>query len=154
MYTYISHQSSGSGRIVDSETSQFEPNHTDQVSQLCTCSSLCSERSRREGTEFSGHESVTFLHSKVTKISMFFIQVSIKSHRREIWFFFLKMRIFNQHKYRHFLNFSTRAFNYYKSKYAECLCVAHALRAKVVNFEINYLGVGTVGKYEINLAYK
>ena len=47
-------------------------------------SSFGSERSRREGTELSGHESVTFTRLKVTKLSMSFIRVSIKLHRAEI----------------------------------------------------------------------
>ena len=68
--------------------------------------------------------------------------------------FFSKMYIFKQHKYRHFLNFSTRAFNCYKLKCGECLCIAHELRVKIVNFDINYLCIGTVEKFEINLAYK
>ena len=46
-------------------------------------SSFCSEQSRTERTELSGHESVTFMRLKVTKISMFFVQVSIKLHRGE-----------------------------------------------------------------------
>ena len=53
--------------------------------------------------------------------------------------FFSKIYIFKQYKYRHFLNFSTRAFNYYKLKCGECLCIAHELRVKIVNFDINYL---------------
>ena len=68
--------------------------------------------------------------------------------------FLSKICIFKQHKYRHFSNFSTRAFNYYKLKYGECLCIAHELRVKVVNFDINYLRIGTVKKFEINLALK
>ena len=32
--------------------------------------------------------------------------------------------------------------------------MVHALRATVVNFDINYLRVGTVAKSEINLTYK
>ena len=38
-----------------------------------------------------------------------------------------------------FLNSPTRAFNYYKLKCGECLCIAHELRVKIVNFDINYL---------------
>ena len=68
--------------------------------------------------------------------------------------FFSKIYIFKQHKYRHFLNFSTRAFNYYKLKYGEYLRIARELRVKIVNFDINYLCIGTVEKFEINLAYK
>ena len=68
--------------------------------------------------------------------------------------FFSKIYIFKQHKYRHFLNLSTRAFNYYKLKCGECLCIVHELRVKIVNFDINYLCIGTVEKFEINLPYK
>ena len=68
--------------------------------------------------------------------------------------FFFKIYIFKQHKYRHFLNFSTRAFNYYKLKCGEYLCIAHELRVKIVNFDINYLCIGTVEKFEINLECK
>ena len=68
--------------------------------------------------------------------------------------FFSKICIFKQHKYRHFLKFSTRAFNYYKLKCGECLCLAHELRVKVINFDINYLRISTVKKFEINLGYK
>ena len=67
--------------------------------------------------------------------------------------FFSKICIVKQHKYRHFLNFSTRAFNYYKLKCEERLCIVHELRVKVVNFDINYLSISTVEKFEINLAY-
>ena len=35
-----------------------------------------------------------------------------------------------------------------------CLCIAHTLRAKVVNLDINYLCIDTVAKFEINLAYQ
>ena len=65
--------------------------------------------------------------------------------------FFSKIYIFKQHK---FFNFSTRAFNYYKRKCGEYLRIDHELRVKIVNFDINYLCIGTVGKFEINLAYK
>ena len=41
-----------------------------------------------------------------------------------------------------------------KLKCGECLCIAHELRVKIVNFNINYLCIGTVEKFEINLAYK
>ena len=68
--------------------------------------------------------------------------------------FFSKIYIFKQHKYRHSLNFSTRALNYYKLKCEEYLCIAYELHVKIVNFDINYLCVGTVEKFEINLAYK
>ena len=68
--------------------------------------------------------------------------------------FFIKIGIFKQHNYRNFKKFSTRAFNYYKLKSGECLCIAHELRVKVVNFDINYLSMGPVEKFEINLAYK
>ena len=68
--------------------------------------------------------------------------------------FFSKIYIFKQHKYRHFLNFSTRPFNYYKLQCREYLCTAYELRVKIVNFDINYLCIGTVEKLEINLAYK
>ena len=68
--------------------------------------------------------------------------------------FFSKIYIFKQHKYRHFLNFSTRAFNYYKLKCEEWLRIAHELLFKIVNFDINYLCIGTIEKFEINLAYK
>ena len=71
---------------------------------------------------------------------------------RDLMFFLIY--IFKQHKYRHFLNFSTRAFNYYKLKCGECLCISHELRVKIVNFDINYLCIGTIEKSEINLAYK
>ena len=67
---------------------------------------------------------------------------------------FSKMYIFKQHEYRHFLNFSTRAFNYYKLKCGEYLCIAYQLRVKRVNFDINYLWIRTVEKFEINLANK
>ena len=67
---------------------------------------------------------------------------------------FSKIYIFKQHKYRHFSNFSTRAFNYYKLKCGEYLCIAHELRVKIVNFDINYLCIGTVEKFKINLARK
>ena len=46
-----------------------------------------------------------------------------------------------------FLNFFTKALNNYKLKYGECLCTAHALRATVVNLDINYLRGGTVVKF-------
>ena len=68
--------------------------------------------------------------------------------------FFSKIYIFKQHKYSHFLNFSTRAFNYYKLKCGECLGIAHELRVKIVDFDTNYLFIGTVEKFGINLAYK
>ena len=68
--------------------------------------------------------------------------------------FFSKNFIFKQHKYLHFLNFSTRAFNYYKLKCGECLCIAHELRVKIVNFDINYLCIGMVEKFLIDLLYK
>ena len=68
--------------------------------------------------------------------------------------FFSKIYIFKRHKYRHFLNFSIRAFNYYKLKCKEYLCIAHEWRVKIVDFDINYLCIGTVEKFEINLAYK
>ena len=68
--------------------------------------------------------------------------------------FFSKIYILKQHKYRHFSNFCARAFNYYKLKCGECLCIAHELRVKTVNFDINYLCIGSVEKFEINLAYK
>ena len=68
--------------------------------------------------------------------------------------FFSKICIFKQHKYRHFLNFSSRAFNHYKLQCGECLCVAHELRVKVVNIDINYLIIGPVEKFGINLAYQ
>ena len=42
---------------------------------------------------------------------------------------------------------------YYKLKYRECLCIAHELRIKVVNFDINFLRIGPVEKFEIILAY-
>ena len=31
---------------------------------------------------------------------------------------------------------------------------AHAMRLEVVNFDLNHLRIGTVAKFEINLAYK
>ena len=68
--------------------------------------------------------------------------------------FFSKIYIFKHHKYPHFFNFSTRAFNYYKLKCGGCLCIAHEFRVKIVNFDINYLCIGTIEKFEINLAYK
>ena len=68
--------------------------------------------------------------------------------------FFSKIYIFKQHKYRHFLNCCTRAFNYYKLKCEKYLCIAHELRVEIVNFDINYLCIGTVEKFEINLACK
>ena len=68
--------------------------------------------------------------------------------------FFSKNYIFKQHKYRQFLDFSTRAFNYLKLKCGVYLCIAHELRVKIVNFDINYLCIGTVEKFEINLAYE
>ena len=77
-------------------------------------------------------------------------------HKSAWWrdlMFFSKIYIFKQHKYRHSLNFSTSAFNYYKFKCEECLYIAHELRVKIVNSDINYLCIGTVEKFEINLAY-
>ena len=68
--------------------------------------------------------------------------------------FFSKIYIFNSTNAYIFLNFSTRAFNYYKLKCGEYLCIAHELRVKIVNFDINYLCIGTVEKFKINLAYK
>ena len=68
--------------------------------------------------------------------------------------FFSKICIFKEHKYRNVLNFSTRAFNYYKLKCGECLYIAHELRVKVINCDINYISIGLVKKFEINLAYK
>ena len=68
--------------------------------------------------------------------------------------FLSKIYIFKQHKYRQFLNFSPRTFYYYKLKCGECLGIAHKLRVKIVNFDINYVCIGTVEKFEINLAYK
>ena len=38
--------------------------------------------------------------------------------------------------------------------YGAYLCIAHELRVKIVNFDINYLCIGTVEKFEINLACK
>ena len=35
-----------------------------------------------------------------------------------------------------------------------CPWIALELRVKTVNFHINYLCIGTVEKFEINLAYK
>ena len=43
---------------------------------------------------------------------------------------------------------------YYKLKRGECLCIAHELRVKVVNCDINYLSISPIEKFEINLAYK
>ena len=43
---------------------------------------------------------------------------------------------------------------YYKLKCGECRFVAHELRVKIVNFDINYLCIGRVEKFEINLGYK
>ena len=68
--------------------------------------------------------------------------------------FFSKIYNFKQHKYRNFLNFSTRKFNYYELKCGECLCIAHDLRVKILRFDINYLCIGTVQQFEINLADK
>ena len=68
--------------------------------------------------------------------------------------FFSKICIFKQHKQRNFFNFSTGAFNDYKFKCRKCLCIAHELRVKVVNFDINYFRIDPVEKFEINLAYK
>ena len=64
--------------------------------------------------------------------------------------FFSKIYIFKQHKYRHSSIISTRAFNYYKLKCGDRLCIAHESRVKIVNFDINYLCIGTVEKFEIN----
>ena len=43
---------------------------------------------------------------------------------------------------------------YYKLKYGEFLCIVPELRVKVFNFNINYLSIGQVKKFEINLVYK
>ena len=85
---------------------------------------------------------------------MFFIRLSIKLHGGEILCFFSKICIFKHHEYRNFFNFFTRAFNYYKLKCEEYLCIAHELRVKVVKFDINYLRIGPVEKFKINLAYE
>ena len=69
---------------------------------------------------------------------MFSFRVSIKLHRLIL---FLR-------------DWYLKAFNYYGLKYGECLQISHASRAKVVNFDINYLGANTVTKLKINLAYK
>ena len=98
----------------------------------------CSKRSSREGTVMTNHESVTFIRLQVTKISLFFVRLSIILHRRE--------------RERNFFYFSTRAFNSYKLiYYGECLYIAHALRVKVANFDINYRRIGTLRKKMVRL---
>ena len=79
-----------------------------------------------------------YTFAKVTKISLFFVRLSIILHRRE--------------RERNFFYFSTRAFNSYKLiYYGECLYIAHALRVKVANFDINYRRIGTLRKKMVRL---
>ena len=49
----------------------------------------------------------------------------------------------------HFFHSSTTAFNYYKLKSEECLCISHELRVEVVNFDINYLCISPIEKFEV-----
>ena len=93
------------------------------VSELVVymCTAYLQQTSWRKGTVLPDRDTVTFIRLKVTKISMFFIRLSMKLHDGEILYFLSKICIFKQHKYRNYLNFSTRAFNYYKLKYGECL---------------------------------
>ena len=129
MYTY-SHQCYASGRLVNRATLQFKPNCD---IRLNSC--------------------YVYLFASDWKLIVFHYIVYKTTRWRDLMLF-LKIYIFMQHKYRHFLTFSTRPFNYYKLKCGEYLCIAHELCVKIVNFDINYLCIGTVEKFEINLAYK
>ena len=68
------------------------------VSMLFVCVCMCIKYLQQQAGErkvLPGRGTVTFIHLKVTEISMFFIRLSIKLHGGEIWCLFQKFVFFS-----------------------------------------------------------